>query len=159
MSNAETKIVADAEVPAIHMYRNFQATPAQLIRAHTDPDLFVQWIGPDRLTTTIDYWDARPGGSWRYVSVADGLDHPFRGCFHDITDTKIVQTFTWEGQPDSVALETLTMTDNGDGTTTLHAVSLCDSFPARDAWLSSGMESGVNEGYRKIDGMLADGLI
>ena len=30
------------------MTRDFAATPAQLVRAHTDPELFVQWVGPGR---------------------------------------------------------------------------------------------------------------
>jgi hypothetical protein len=70
-----------------------------------------------------------------------------------------VQTFTFEGDPDGVALETLWFEDLGDGRTRLHAQSLVDSFDSRDAWLSSGMESGVDEGYAKLDGMLADGAI
>ena len=61
--------------------------------------------------------------------------------------------------PDDVALETLTFEDLGDGHTRLHALSLCDSFEARDAWLRSGMEIGVNDGYATIDRMLADGSL
>jgi hypothetical protein len=37
--------------------------------------------------------------------------------------------------------------------------SLVDSFEGRDAGLSSGMEVGLNEGYAKLDGMLADGTV
>ena len=70
-----------------------------------------------------------------------------------------MQTFTWEGMPDGVALETLTFEDLGDGRTRLHAQSLCDSFEGRDAWLRSGMEVGVDEGYAKLDGLLAAGEI
>ena len=66
-----------------------------------------------------------------------------------------MQTFTWEGQPDAVALETLTFEDLGDGRTRLHAQSLCDSFEGRDAWLRSGMEVGVDQGYAKLDALLA----
>jgi uncharacterized protein YndB with AHSA1/START domain len=72
---------------------------------------------------------------------------------------RIVQTFTFEGDPDGVALETLWFEDIGDGRTRLHAQSLVDSFEGRDAWLSSGMETGINEGYAKLDGMLADGTV
>jgi uncharacterized protein YndB with AHSA1/START domain len=73
---------------------------------------------------------------------------------------RIVQTFTWEGMPDGVALETLTFEDLGDGRTRLHARSLCDSFEARDFWISSsGMEVGVHEGYAALDRMLADGTL
>ena len=83
----------------------------------------------------------------------------FRGCFHTVRPDRIVQTFTWEGMPDDVALETLTFEDLGDGRTRLHAQSLCDSFEARDAWLRSGMETGVNDGYAAIDRLLADGAV
>ena len=68
-----------------------------------------------------------------------------------------MQTFTFEGFPDSVALETLTFEDLGDGRTRLHVQSLCDSFEDRDAWLRSGMETGVNDGYAKLDVLLAAG--
>ena len=70
-----------------------------------------------------------------------------------------MQTFTWEGMPDGVALETMTFEDLGDGRTRLHAVSLCDSFEGRDAWLRSGMEVGVNDGYAAIDRLLAEGAL
>jgi uncharacterized protein YndB with AHSA1/START domain len=156
---AETTIEADPTLPIIHLTRDFRATPAQLFRAHTDPALFAQWVGPRSLTTRIEHWDARTGGSWRFVSTRDGVEFAFRGCFHEVRPDRIVQTFTFEGEPDGVALETLTFTDLGDGRTRLHAQSLVDSFAGRDAWLSSGMETGVDEGYAKLDGMLTDGAV
>lgn len=155
-AHPDTIIEADPIVPVIRMTRDFTATPAQLLAAHVDPELFVRWVGPDGMDTRTVAWDARDGGEWRYIASRDGEDFGFRGCFHQITDTRIVQTFTWEGQPDDVALETLTFEDLGDGTTRLHAQSLVDSFEGRDAWLASGMESGVNEGYAKLDGVLAE---
>lgn len=129
------------------------------MRVHTDPELFARWVGPNRMDTRIDYWNARTGGSWRYVAERDGEEYAFRGCFHEIADDRIVQTFTYEGMPEGVALETLTFEDLGDGRTRLHAQSLVDSFEGRDAWLASGMETGVNEGYAKLDRMLADGAV
>jgi uncharacterized protein YndB with AHSA1/START domain len=155
----EARIEADPTVPAIHLTRDFSATPAQLLRAHTDPEIFARWIGPDGMETEILEWDARNGGCWRYVARRDGESYGFRGCFHTVDGDRIVQTFTFEGMPDAVALETLTFEDLGDGTTRLHAMSLCDSFEGRDAWLASGMEVGVDDGYAKIDGLLADGTL
>ena len=153
----EARIEADPTLPIIRITRDFHATPAQLLKAHTDPELFVRWVGPDSTASKIDQWDARTGGSWRFVSE-DG-QYAFRGCFHEIRDDPIVQTFTWEGQPDGVALETLIFEDLGDGRTRLHAQSLVDSFEARDAWLRSGMEVGVNEGYAKLDRLVAEGAL
>ena len=70
-----------------------------------------------------------------------------------------MQTFTWEGMPEGVALETLRFEDLGNGRTRLHAQSLVESFEARDGWLASGMEVGVNEGYAALDRLLADGAV
>ena len=151
-------IEADPVVPQIHIRRDFRATPEQLLRCHLEPELFVRWVGPASLTTRIDYWDARTGGSWRYIASREGEDFAFHGCFHFVGDTKIVQTFTWEGQPDYVALETLEFSELGNGMTRLHARSLCDSFDARDAWLMGDMETGVNEGYLKLEGLLSNGI-
>ena len=152
-------IDTDPTVPVLRVSRDFAATPAQLLRAHTDPELFVRWVGPAGMTTTLDRWDARTGGSWRYVAARDGTQFGFHGCFHDIRPDRIVQTFTWEGDPDGVALQTLTFEDLGNGRTRLRAQSLCGSFEERDAWLRSGMEVGVDDGYVKLDALLAAGVV
>ena len=155
----QTRIEADPNVPIIRMTRDFAATPEQLLRAHTDPELFAKWVGPTSLTTRIVHWDARTGGSWQYVAERDGDEFGFRGTFHEIRPDRIVQTFTYEGEPDGVALETLRFEDLGNGRTRLHAQSLVDSFEGRDAWLASGMQTGVDEGYAKLDALLADGAV
>jgi uncharacterized protein YndB with AHSA1/START domain len=155
----EARIEADPTVPIIHIFRDFAGTPEQLFRAHTDPELFARWVGPDAGTVRIDHWDARTGGSFRYSGTYGDEEFAFRGCFHEVRPDRIVQTFTWEGMPDGVALETLAFEDLGDGRTRLHATSLCDSFEARDGWLQSGMEVGVNDGYAKLDGLLRDGAV
>ncbi len=155
----QAQISADPAVPVIRITRDFAATPAQLMRAHIDPDLYVRWVGPNDTDTRIDYWDAARGGKWRFSGTSEGQEYSFYGSFHDITDDRIVQTFTWEGQPDGVSLETLWFEDLGDGTTRLHAQSLVESFESRDAWLASGMEVGVNDGYAKLDQLLGDGEV
>jgi uncharacterized protein YndB with AHSA1/START domain len=158
-STTSAAIDADPTVPIIRITRDFHATPAQLFRAHTDPDLFVRWVGPDGMTTTLDRWDASTGGSWRYIAVRDGKEFSFHGCFHEVRPDRIVQTFTWEGDPDDVSLQTLEFEDLGDGRTRLRTQSLCESFESRDAWLRSGMEVGVDQGYAKLDGLFAAGEV
>lgn len=159
MRYPQAVIEADESLPIIRTTRDFRATPAQLLRAHTDPELFVRWIGPNGTTTRILDWDARNGGSWRFTGTSEAGEFTFRGCFHTVSESRIVQTFTWEEMPDDVSLETAVFEDLGDGTTRLHATSLVDSFEARDAWLASGMEVGVNDGYAKLDGLLAEGQV
>lgn len=145
---------ADPHLPLIRIVRDFLATPEQLFRAHTDPTVFVRWIGPKDITTRIDHWDCRTGGSWAFSNLRGDEIYSFHGSFHEISPTRLVQTFTFDGFPEGVSLETLTFTDLGGGRTRLSAQSLVDSFEGRNQWLASGMESGINDGYAKLDALL-----
>ncbi|MDQ2827223.1 MAG: SRPBCC domain-containing protein [Actinomycetota bacterium] len=155
-SRYQVSIEADPTVPIIRITRDFDATPAELMRAHTDPELFARWVGPIGMETEILDWDPTTGGRWRYVARRDGVEFGFHGCFHEVSDESIVQTFTFDGQRGDVALQTLRFEDLADGRTRLHAQSLVDSFESRDQWLASGMETGVDEGYAKLDALVAE---
>ena len=151
----ETTIFSDPSVPLVRITREFDAPPEKVFRAHTDPELVVQWLGPNDVHAKIDYWDCRTGGSYRYVMTSEGFEGGFRGCFHEVRPAEvIVQTFTYEDIPDGVALERLTFEDLGGGRTRLVSTSLVDSFEARDAFVASGMETGVREGYERLDDLL-----
>ncbi|MFN8049965.1 MAG: SRPBCC family protein [Acidimicrobiales bacterium] len=155
-STNATEIEVDPDVPQVRITREFDATPAQLFRAHTDPELVVQWLGPRRHEMIIDHYDCRTGGSYRYIHASDGNEHAFHGSFHEVRPSElIVQTFCYEGMPDSVALERVRFEDLGNGRTRLSSSSLVDSFAARDAFISSGMEDGIRESYERLDEVLA----
>ncbi len=152
----ETEIVVDPDVPLVRIMREFDAPVEKVFRAHVDPELFVQWLGPRDLTMAIDRFDCRTGGSYRYTHSRGDEVYGFIGSFHEVRDNElIVQTFTFEGMPDAVALERLVLEDLGDGRTRLTATSLVDSFADRDAFVASGMEVGVREGYERLDELLA----
>ena len=152
----ETQIDLDPKVPLVRITREFDAPPAKVFRAHADPELLARWIGPRGSEMRIEQFDCRTGGSYRYSSVEGGEEYRFYGSFHEVRpDQLIVQTFTYEGMPDGVALEKLTLEDLGDGRTRLTATSLVDSFEDRDAFVASGMEQGVKDGYEKLDDLLA----
>jgi uncharacterized protein YndB with AHSA1/START domain len=154
----ETEIHVDDRVPMVRITREFDAPAAKVFRAHTDADLVCQWLGPRGLEMRVDHYDCRTGGSYRYIHARDGEEYAFHGCFHDvIPNERIVQTFTFEGMPESVSLEKLVLEDLGDGRCRLVATSLVDSFEDRDAFISSGMETGVVEGYERLDEVLATG--
>lgn len=152
----ETEIESDPKVPLVRITREFDAPPDKVFRAHTDPELLVQWLGPRDLTMEVDHFDCRTGGSYRYLHRRGGEEYGFHGCFHEVRPSElIVQTFTYEGEPDGVALERLVLEDLGDGRTRLVATSLVDSFEGRDAFVTSGMDTGVREGYERLDEVLA----
>jgi uncharacterized protein YndB with AHSA1/START domain len=147
-----TTIEVDNNVPLVRITREFDASPEKVFRAHVDPELFVKWNGPNDITMTVDHHDCRTGGSFRYMIESGGYEAWFHGSFHDVIPAElIVQTFTFEGMPDGVALEKLRFEDLGNGRTRLTSTSLVDSFADRDAFVASGMESGVVEGYERLD--------
>jgi uncharacterized protein YndB with AHSA1/START domain len=155
----ETRIEALPDLPVIRITREFDAPPERVFRAHVDPDLFTQWIGPRGLDTTITTWDARTGGSWAYTSsrAAEGFETGFYGSFHEVRPhERIVQTFTWAGAPDGVSLEVMTFEACEGGRCRVVGTSVVESVELRDRILSSGMDVGVNEGYEKLDELLAD---
>ena len=154
----QTTIEAVKDLPVIRITREFDAPAERVFRAHTDRDLFAQWIGPRSIDTQITEWEATTGGRWAYrnTRAEDGLDTGFFGSFHEVRpNERIVQTFTWEGAPDGVSLETMTFEDLPGGRCRIVGTSVVESLELRDMILSSGMEVGVNEGYEKLDEILA----
>jgi uncharacterized protein YndB with AHSA1/START domain len=154
----KTQIDVDTEVPLVRITREFDAPVAKVFRAHTDAELIKRWLGPRDVDMTVDRWDCRTGGEYRFIHSRDGEDYAFHGSFHEVRpeDGVIVQTFTFEGVPDHVALERMELTDLGDGRTRLVATSLVESFASRDAFVASGMEEGVVQGYERLDEILAN---
>ena len=155
------EITAEPGLPYIDLAREFDASREKVFRAHCDPDLFAKWIGPEQLETTIEHMEARTGGSYRFVQrEADGREYAFRGSFHEVTEpSRVVMTFEFEGAPGNVEMDTTTFIALPDGRCRLEVHSTYDSVQARDAMLQSGMETGVVEGYRQLDALLASGVV
>jgi len=152
----ETEITIDPDVPLVRIIREFDASPEKVFRAHADPELFAEWNGPRRHRMETDHFDCRTGGSYRYRLVSEDVDAGFYGSFHEVRSSElIVQTFAYAGEPDGVALERIVFEDLGNGRTRLTATSLVDSFQDRDAFVATGMEVGVREGYERLDDLLA----
>jgi uncharacterized protein YndB with AHSA1/START domain len=155
----QTRIEADPDLPTVRIVRDFDASPHRVYRAWTEPKLVAQWLGPRSITMRINTWDARTGGSYRYSAWRDDEEiASFYGSFHELRpDERLVQTFTSEGGPDGVCLETVTFEDLGDGRTRVTSLSVVDTMEGRDAMIASGMEEGIVEGYEKLDALLAQG--
>jgi uncharacterized protein YndB with AHSA1/START domain len=152
----DTTLEVDPHVPLTRLIRIFDAPVSKVFRAHVDPELFSQWNGPRDTEMHVDHFDCRTGGSYRYEIRRTDFVAGFHGSFHEVReDEVIVQTFTFEGVPDGVSLERLTFEAIGPNQTRLVASSLVDSFEDRDAFLATGMESGVREGYERLDELLS----
>lgn len=151
MTPHPTTITAQPGTPFIDVVRDFDATPAQVFRASTDPDLVARWLGPRELEMRIAEYDVRPGGSYRYVHLdSEGGEYRFRGVFHSVIgDELIVQTFEYEGAPGRVSLESTAYEDLG-GRTRLRTHTVFPSAEARDAAIASGMEHGIRDSMDRL---------
>ena len=153
----ETTIDAPAGVPWLDITREFDAPAASVYRAHTDPELLARWVGPRDLVMSVEEFDARTGGRWSYTHRRGDEAYQFYGSFHELRENeRIVQTFTFRGAPDAVALEILTLEELPGGRSRLRARSIGSSVEERDAMVASGMEHGIVEGYEKLDELLSD---
>ncbi|WP_435772098.1 SRPBCC family protein [Nocardioides sp. SYSU DS0651] len=153
----ETRIEADPDLPTVRIVRTFDAPVDLVYRAWADPELVAQWLGPRDLEMDIETWDLRTGGEYRYTARRGGQDVArFYGCFHRVwPNERITQTFGFEEMPEAVSLETATFRDLGAGRTEVDILSVVFSMEERAGMLASGMEVGIEEGYAKLDELLA----
>jgi uncharacterized protein YndB with AHSA1/START domain len=151
-----TIITATPGTPFLEIVREFDAPPARVWHAATDPDLVVQWLGPARNEMRLETWDVRPAGSYHYVHVTpDGTEQHFRGVYHQVVENELtIQTFEWLGAPDQVAVETARYEDLG-GRTRLTTRSVFPSVEALQAAMHSGMEYGVRESMERLEALVA----
>ncbi|MDP5227493.1 MULTISPECIES: SRPBCC family protein [Arthrobacter] len=141
----------------VEISREFEAPADALFRAHADPELFAQWIGPRALQTSITRWDFSTGGGYGFEQQnPQGGTYGFRGVFHTIVpDELIIQTFEYLGAPHEVSLDRMRFEALPDGRSRLISRSVFTSQEAVEQMIASGMEHGVVEGYEKLDELLA----
>jgi uncharacterized protein YndB with AHSA1/START domain len=153
---AETQITATPGIPQVTMTREFDAPRDLVYRAYTEPELLVQWLGPRKYKMRVDEYDVRHGGSWSYVSIDDdGNEFGFRGVFHgEPSPDALVQTFEFLGAPGHISLDTARFEQRG-GKTVVHLNSVFQAVEDRDAMMGAGMTDGVNEGFERLDELLA----
>ena len=157
MSKNKTTITAEPGKQELFITREFDAPRGLVFKAHTDPELFAQWIGPHDLMTTLESFEPISGGKWRFIQKdQDGNEFGFHGVFHEVSSERIIQTFEFEGLPDSghVVLETMDLEDLPNGRTRLTTHSVYRSVADRDGMVQAGMEIGITEGYERLDQIL-----
>ncbi len=151
------KIDVPDGVPFIDFEREFDAPVEAVFRAHKEPDLLKEWMGPREYTSDIEVYEFKTGGRWRYVQRNEaGEAYAFNGVFHVVRENEFaIQTFEFEMVPDVVSIESLTFEDLGNGRSRVRGHATYPSLEARDGMAQSGMESGMSDGYQRLDDLLA----
>jgi uncharacterized protein YndB with AHSA1/START domain len=155
----KTTIKAEPGRQELYITREFDVPFELVYRAHTEADLYIQWLGPHGYEMVLETFEPYSGGRWRYVHKdQEGNEFGFHGVFHEISPERMIQTFEFEGMPESghVILDSMTLEPlPGDRSRiTVHSVYM--SVEDRDGMIQSGMETGVNQGYEKLDEVLAN---
>jgi uncharacterized protein YndB with AHSA1/START domain len=152
----KTQIVAEPGRQELFITREFDAPRELVFKAHTDPNLFIQWLGPRGYEMILETFEPVSGGAYRYVHKDQaGNEFAFHGIFHEMSPERMVQTFEFEGYPGHVSLDSMTLEELPGGRTRIRIQSVFQSVSDRDGMIQNGMERGVNDGYDKLDAIMA----
>lgn len=157
MSKNKTNIIVEPGKQELFITREFDAPRELVYKAHIDPDLYVQWLGPRGYEMVLETFEPHSGGRYRYIHKdKDGSEYGFHGVFHEMSDELMIQTFEFEGLPENghVVLDTMRLEELPGGRTRATIQSVYQSVADRDGMVESGMERGVNEGYERLDELL-----
>ncbi|MCY1013480.1 SRPBCC family protein [Nannocystis pusilla] len=130
--------------------------PAELIfKACTTPALIKRWWGFETAEWQVCEVDLRVGGRWRYVVRDRDMEVGFHGEYREIDrPRRVVSTEVYEGFPDGEALNTMTL-EEVDGVTTMRTLVQHSCKEHRDAHINSGMESGMQVSYDRLEDVAA----
>ncbi len=153
-----TNIIVEPGKQEIIVTHLFDVPREKLFRVMNDPQLIPEWWGPAYLSTSVERYEPKPGGSWRFIQQGEtGEQHAFRGVFHDVqAPGRMVLTFEYEGEPGHVVLETFTLEDL-NGKTLLREHSVFQSVADRDGMVQAGMEVGVHSSMQRLEKILNSG--
>ncbi|UTP38627.1 SRPBCC domain-containing protein [Phenylobacterium sp. LH3H17] len=111
-------------LPSVTIVRRIKASPAKVYAAITQPELMIQWWGPDAGPTIRAEADVRPGGRLSVVfRLLNGEEHNPTGVYREVVpDRKLVFTWEWPGAPERESLVTFLIEpfDGGSELTLIH---------------------------------------
>ena len=159
----QTTIKAEPGKQELFITREFEAPRKLVFKAFTDPELIGLWLGPRELSMKVERYESKNGGSWRFINSDNkGNTYGFHGVNHVVASPELViRTFEYEGLPETghVSLETARFEVLPNDRTRLTIQAVFQSVADRDGMIQSGMERGVNDGYERLDELLAKQLV
>ncbi len=153
----KTTITAEPGKQELFITREFDAPRELVYKAHVDPKLYVQWLGPRGYEMVLETFEPVSGGRYRYIHKdKDGNEYGFHGTFHEMSEELMIQTFEFEGLPERghVVLDTMKLEELPGNRTRIMIQSVYQSVTDRDGMIQAGMEKGLNEGYECLDEIL-----
>jgi uncharacterized protein YndB with AHSA1/START domain len=160
MTQKKLQITAEPGKQEMFIVREFEAPRELVFEAFNNPEHIVKWLGPKNMKMSIDYYDAKSGGRYRYIHTDEnGNAYAFNGVIHEMTaPERCIQTFEFEGLPEKghVSLDTALFETLPEGRTKVTLHSVFRSVSDRDGMIMSGMEGGLTEGFERLDEVLEE---
>jgi uncharacterized protein YndB with AHSA1/START domain len=156
-SKNKVTITAEPGKQELFITREFDAPRALVYKAHIDPELYCQWLGPHGYEMVLETFEPYSGGRYRYIHKDNnGNEFGFHGVFHEMSEDLMIQTFEFEGLPERghVILDIMRLEELSGKRTRVTIQSVYQSVADRDGMVQSGMERGVTEGYERLDEIL-----
>lgn len=151
-------VVAEKGKQELFIYKEFDAPREIVFKAFSDPKLMVKWLGPTDSKMEIEKFEMKSHGSYRYLhSDSKGNRWAFNGVVHECTaPERVIQTFEFEGLPERghVSMDISTFEVLPGNRTKLTIQSVFRSVADRDGMVQSGMETGLGQGFEKLDKLL-----
>jgi uncharacterized protein YndB with AHSA1/START domain len=145
----------------IVLTRAFNAPRRLVWEAMFTPDKMRRWmLPPPGWTMTVCECDVRVGGALRLAWKSEDADPVMTldGVFTEaVPHERMVHTETMRlgsGETVGTLLETHEFSEKS-GVTTMRITQAYDSKDARDGAIASGMDEGMEAGYKQLDAMLA----
>ena len=153
----KTVVTAEPGKQDVLVTREFDAPRELVFKAHIDPELYGKWLGPHGYEMILETFEPYSGGRYRYIHKdPQGNEYGFHGCFHEISEELMIQTFEFEGMPEKghVTLDSMRLESLPGNRTRITVQSLFRSVEDRDGMIQAGMERGMREGYERLDEIL-----
>ena len=107
---------ATAVKPSLTIKRRFNASPAKVFAAWTDPQKMIRWMGPPSIIRCEVENDLRIGGRYHIKMVVPDDTHDVSGIYREIVpNEKVVFTWAWKSTPERESLVTVTIKPDSDG--------------------------------------------
>ena len=139
--------------PSLTIKRRFNAPPAKVFAAWTDPQKLKHWMGGREIESVTAEADVHAGGRFRIVmqKSGDGEQLDVSGVYREVTaNEKLVFTWAWKSTPERESLVTIIFkADNGGTLMTFTHEQFFDE-DARDRH-----QHGWNASFEKLEKYLA----
>jgi uncharacterized protein YndB with AHSA1/START domain len=154
----KTKINAEDGSQVIMITREFDLPVELLFKAHTEADIFEQWMSHEYGTTKVVKLENKKHGGWRFETSDLQGDVVFgaTGVFHEfVPNQKITRTFEMDNSPFDVQLEFLEFEQLTGDTSKLIMQIVYRSIALRDQMLKLPFAQGLNMAHNRLQDVVS----